>query len=122
MNPLAKEDRDRLLTGFEEAFETARIGLDFIKGWVEKNLEEVKRFATYPSNYAGLVDEKGCPNMYEGKFRVVGPDRSVLAEFDPSDSTQSPTGLFGCTKSMEAEPHTRCRSPAQGCAVSPHWA
>jgi NAD-reducing hydrogenase large subunit len=84
MNPLAKEDRDNLLTGFEEAYETAQIGLDFIKGWVEKNLKEVRRFATYPSNYAGLMDEQGCPNMYDGKFRVVGPDRKVLAEFNPS--------------------------------------
>ncbi len=63
MNPLAKEDRDRFLAGFEEAYATAQIGLDLIKGWVEKNLEEVKRFAVYPSNYAGLMDEKGCPNM-----------------------------------------------------------
>jgi NAD-reducing hydrogenase large subunit len=83
MNPLAKEDRDGFLAGFGEAYETAQIGLDLIKGWVEKNLEEVRRFAVYPSNYAGLMDEKGCPNMYEGKFRVAGPDRNVLAEFDP---------------------------------------
>jgi len=84
MNSLAEADRDSLLSGFEEAYGTAQIGLDFIKSWVEKNLEEVRRFATYPSNYAGLMDEKGCPNMYDGKFRVVGPDRKVLAQFDPT--------------------------------------
>jgi len=84
MNSLAEADRDSLLSGFEEAYGTAQIGLDFIKSWVEKNLEEVRRFATYPSNYAGLMDEKGCPNMYDGKFRVAGPDRKVLAQFDPA--------------------------------------
>ena len=84
MNSLAEADRDSLLSSFEEAYGTAQIGLDFIKGWVEKNLEEVRRFATYPSNYAGLMDEKGCPNMYDGNFRVVGPDRKVLAQFDPA--------------------------------------
>jgi NAD-reducing hydrogenase large subunit len=84
MNPLALADRDRLLSGLEEAYETARIGLDLIKDWVAKNLEEVKRFATYRSNYAGLVDDQGCPNMYDGQFRVVGPDREVLAQFDPA--------------------------------------
>ena len=82
MNPLAPEDRDHLVSGLEEAYETAGIGLDVIRDWVVANLEEVKRFATYPSNYAGLVDDQGCPNMYEGQLRVVGPDREVLAQFD----------------------------------------
>ena len=83
MNSLAEEDRKHLLAGFDEAYETAGIGLDFIREWVEKNLEEVKGFAVYPSNYAGLMDEKGCPDMYEGTFRVAGPEGRVLAEFDP---------------------------------------
>jgi NAD-reducing hydrogenase large subunit len=84
MNPLAPGDRDFLISGLEEAYETAGIGLEVIREWVTKNQEEVKRFATYPSNYAGLVDDQGCPNMYEGQFRVVGPDREVLAQFDPA--------------------------------------
>jgi len=84
MIPLAPEDRDRLLSGLGEAYETAQIGLDVIKDWVGKNLEEVKRFAAYRSNYAGLVDDKGRPNMYDGRLRVVNWDREVLAEFDPS--------------------------------------
>ena len=84
MNSLQPEDRENLLSGFQEAYETAKIGLGFIKDWILKNLDEVKRFANYPSNYAGLMDEKGCPNMYEGKFRIVGPDRKVIAEFDPN--------------------------------------
>ncbi len=84
MNPLAPEDRDRLVSGLDEAYETARIGLDVIKDWVTKNLREVETFATYRSNYAGLVDDKGRPNMYDGQLRVVGPDREVLAQFDPA--------------------------------------
>jgi NAD-reducing hydrogenase large subunit len=84
MNPLAPEDRDQLASGLGEAYQTARIGLDVIKDWVTKNLEEVQRFATYPSDYAGLVDDKGCPNMYEGQLRIMGPDRKVLAQFDPA--------------------------------------
>ena len=84
MNSLQQEDRENLLSGFEEAYETAKIGLGFIKDWILKNLDEVKRFANYSSNYAGLMDERGCPNMYEGTFRIVGPDRKVLAEFDPA--------------------------------------
>ena len=85
MNPLSEADRDRLAAGFSEAYGTCRIGLDFIRTWLEKNLEEVQGFANFSSHYAGLMDEKGCPNMYEGKFRVVSHEGSILAEFAPGD-------------------------------------
>ena len=55
---------------------------------MEKNLEEVRRFATFPSNYAGLMDEKGCPNMYDGKFRIVDPDGKSLPNLIPADYLQ----------------------------------
>lgn len=84
-NGLAKTDRDTLLDGFQEAYDTCRIAIDLIKDWIEKNLEEVKRFASFSTNYAGLVDDRGCPNMYEGKMRIVSPDSKVLAEFDPAE-------------------------------------
>jgi NAD-reducing hydrogenase large subunit len=84
MNPLTPANRDRMLAGFEEAYGTAGAALDLIKGWVDKNREEVSRFANFPSLYAGLVDGKGSPNMYDGSFRVSDAKGKVLAEFDPS--------------------------------------
>lgn len=84
-NALAKEDRDRLLVGFDEAYGTCAAAIDIIKGWVEKNMADVKKFANFSSLYAGLVDEKGCPNMYDGKLRITDSSRKVIVEFDPSD-------------------------------------
>ena len=84
-NALSVKDRDRLLGGFDEAHGTFEIAFDIIKSWSEKNLEEVKRFANFRSNYAGLMDANGSPNMYEGKMRISDPDRNVLAEFDPGE-------------------------------------
>ena len=84
-NPLSPQDRDTLLNGFNEAYNTYDIAVDIIKKWGEKNLEEVKRFANFESNYAGLVDENGSPNMYEGKLRITDSNKKVLAEFDPSE-------------------------------------
>ena len=83
INALGKADRDILLGGFEEAFATAGAALGIIKGWSEKNRDEVKRFANFPSNYAGLVDENGSVNLYDGKMRVSSHEGKVLAEFEP---------------------------------------
>lgn len=85
ISPLAKADRDRLLPGFAEAHETCRIALDLIKDWTAKNEAEVRRFANFSSLYAGLVDENGAPNMYEGQMRVKRHDGTVVAQFDPKD-------------------------------------
>ncbi|MBF0497374.1 MAG: nickel-dependent hydrogenase large subunit, partial [Deltaproteobacteria bacterium] len=52
---LAERDRDRLLTGFKEAYETARLALSLLTGWLGKNLDEVRIYANFESNYAGLV-------------------------------------------------------------------
>jgi NAD-reducing hydrogenase large subunit len=85
MNALGEADRDVLLGGFAEAHRTCRIGLDLIRGWTEKNMEEVDLFANFPSNYAGLVDAEGSLALYDGSIRIVDPDRKILAELDPAD-------------------------------------
>ena len=85
INPLSPEDRDTLLSGFDEAYGACETAIEIIKEWGEKNLHEVKRFANFESNYAGLMDENGSPNMYEGRIRIADPNKNVLAEFDPGE-------------------------------------
>ncbi|RJR42789.1 MAG: Ni/Fe hydrogenase subunit alpha [Desulfobacteraceae bacterium] len=82
---LNERDRERLLAGFDDAFQTTKTALELIKGWSDKNREEVKRFANFSSNYAGLVNENGQPDMYDGKMRISNPRGEVLSEFDPAD-------------------------------------
>ena len=84
MNPLPENDRDNLLSGFGQAYETIYAALNIVKEWLGENLEEVKRFANFRSLYAGLVDENGCPALYDGKMRMRDHDGNILAEFDPS--------------------------------------
>lgn len=83
-NGLAEEDRHRLLAGLDQAYEACQTAIDLITAWQEKNLDEVKRFANFPSSYAGLVDENKSVALYDGKFRIVDSTRKVLAEFDPA--------------------------------------
>jgi NAD-reducing hydrogenase large subunit len=84
-NPLSEAGRASLLKGFPEAYETCQTGIELIRNWLQENWEEVKRFANFSSPYAGLVDSKGCPDMYDGKFRITGHDRKIIEEFDPAD-------------------------------------
>jgi NAD-reducing hydrogenase large subunit len=84
MNPLAETDRDRLAGGFSEAYDTAYSALNIIKDWIGNNLEEVKRFASFASLYAGLVDENGCPALYDGKMRIKDHAGAIVAQFDPA--------------------------------------
>jgi len=83
-NGLAETDRDRLLAGLDEAHEACRTAIDLIKEWQAENLGEVKRFANFPSSYAGLVDDNGSVALYDGKFRIVDSTRKMLAEFNPA--------------------------------------
>jgi len=85
INPFSESDRDNLLSGFEEAYETCQTAIGLVKDWFKNNLEEAKRFANFSSHYAGLMDENGSPDMYEGKLRIIDHDGVKLAEFDPAD-------------------------------------
>ena len=85
INPISPADRDTLLGGFGDAYAGAQVALDLIKKWSESHLAEVERFANFESDYAGLVDENGHPNMYDGRIRIAGPDKRVLDEFPSED-------------------------------------
>ncbi len=84
-SPLSVNDRDGILKGMEESYQTCQTAITLIKDWNERNLDEVKKFANFSSNYGGLVDESGCPDMYEGDFRMVDPQGEILVQFDPTE-------------------------------------
>jgi NAD-reducing hydrogenase large subunit len=84
-NPLDPQDRDRLLAGFDEAFQTADIAWDILETQLSTQAEEFRAFANFDSNWVGLVDEWGQSALYDGRIRIAGPDGSLLAEFDPAD-------------------------------------
>ncbi len=42
-------------------------------------------FASFPSNYMGLVDDEGGLQLYDGKVRVRDSQGELLVEFEPDD-------------------------------------
>jgi NAD-reducing hydrogenase large subunit len=83
--PLAPEARDRLLSGMEEAYAGCRAALAVLQGWLDTHRAEVDGFANFDSLYAGLVDDRGCPDMYDGRLRLRKADGTLLAQFEPRD-------------------------------------
>lgn len=85
INGLTEKVRDDLVTGFAPAYDACYTALDFIKEWLEKNRSEIKRFANFQSLLTGLVDDAGCPDMYDGKLRIQHSSGNTRVEFDPKD-------------------------------------
>lgn len=83
INGLDPRERETLLKGFGEAYDTCQTALELVLGWMTENKVDLQTFANFESYYAGLVDENGCPDMYEGKLRIGAHSGETVAEFDP---------------------------------------
>jgi NAD-reducing hydrogenase large subunit len=75
------EGRERILAQIPEQLETAKIGINLIKTWCENNLEDVNKFAVFPTGYLGLVTPKNSLELYDGDLRLTGRDGQQLEKF-----------------------------------------
>ena len=78
--PLASEVRDRILRELPKAKAICQRTLEFYKGVVDQFKEEIESFGTEPTMYAGMVDENGGFQLYDGKLRFRGPDGAIVAD------------------------------------------
>ena len=79
---LHRADRDMILAGLDEAITTIQTGIQLIKGWNEANMEDVLKFAVFPSGYFGQVTPENGLEFYEGDIRLVGSEGQQLEKFD----------------------------------------
>jgi len=86
--PLNSRDRDRIAAEIETQLGAALEGVGLLTDWVEKNRDLALSFASFPSNYMGLVDAKGGLTLYDGQIRVCGPDGERIDQFKPEDYLQ----------------------------------
>jgi NAD-reducing hydrogenase large subunit len=83
--PLSARDRDEILAEIDTQIGTAQEGLDILAVWVQKNLDTAQRFASFPSSYMGLVDEKGDLTLYDGQIRICDPNGKRIDQFKAED-------------------------------------
>jgi len=75
-------ERDTILAGADDAIATLQAGLAIMKGWAEKNREDIEKFAVFPTGYFGLVTPEKGLELYDGNCRLIDAKGKFLAEFD----------------------------------------
>jgi NAD-reducing hydrogenase large subunit len=82
---LTPAQRDEILKGLSEAFDHAKFALDLLKGYHKANLAEVEDFASFDSNYMGLVQPDGTLELYDGQMRFCDAAGKILFDQIPAD-------------------------------------
>lgn len=83
--PLTAKNRDEIAKEREEMVGIVQEALSIAKGYLEENADLANTFASFPSNYMGLVDDEGGLQLYDGKVRVRDSQGELLVEFEPDD-------------------------------------
>ncbi len=87
--PLAAEVRDRTLAGLPAARSMAVRTLEFFKSILDHFDEEIASFGTTPTMYAGLVDDGGGLQWYDGLLQFKDAEsKTVAAGIRPRDYAQ----------------------------------
>ena len=86
--PLKSKDRDEMLAEYDTMLAITQEAIALAKGWISGNQKLVDSFASFPSNYMGLVDEDGGLQLYEGEIRMRDKDGNPLVQFKAEDYLQ----------------------------------
>jgi NAD-reducing hydrogenase large subunit len=77
---LTVAERDEMLAGLPEAVQHARFALDLLKKYQTDHRQEVEEFASFDSNFMGLVQPDGSLEHYDGKLRFCDTKGNVLED------------------------------------------
>jgi NAD-reducing hydrogenase large subunit len=79
-------ERDEMLAGLPEALGHATFALDLLKKYQSDHRQEVDEFASFDSNFMGLVQPDGSLEHYDGKLRFCDTTGNILEDqINPSD-------------------------------------
>jgi NAD-reducing hydrogenase large subunit len=77
---LTAAERAELLAGLPEAFDHAKFALDVLRQYHATHVEEVESFASFDSNYMGLVQPDGSLELYDGALRFCDPRGAIIED------------------------------------------
>lgn len=82
---LTQQERDGILKNSDAAIDTLRIGLQIIKEWAERNMEDINKFAVFPTGYFGLTTPQNGLELYDGDVRLISREGMELERFPGID-------------------------------------
>jgi len=82
---LAPAERDEILAGIAEAIATTQTGIQIFKDWAAAHMDDINKFAVFPTGYMGLATPQDSLELYEGPLRLVGQDGGLLERFPVSN-------------------------------------
>ena len=82
---LTQQERDEILKNSDSAIDTLRIGLQIIKEWAERNMEDINKFAVFPTGYFGLTTPQNGLELYDGDVRLISRECVELERFPGAD-------------------------------------
>jgi len=82
---LTTADRESILGGYDDAMATARLGVQIMKDWAARNMEDINKFAVFKTGYFGLVTPENGLELSNGTIRLVGSDGNQLENFPASN-------------------------------------
>ncbi len=83
--PLSSAARDRILSEFPTARQIADRTIRFFKGALDNYKEEIEFFGSFPTMHAGLVDNKGNLQLYDGGLRFRDAAGAIVEDYIPSE-------------------------------------
>ncbi len=78
---LHASERDSILAGVDDAISSLQIGLQIMKDWAERNMEDINKFAVFPTGYLGLVTPQNGLELYDGDIRLIDQAGKDLERF-----------------------------------------
>jgi len=78
---LTMQERDSILQGVDVAVDTLLIGIQIMKDWAEKNMEDINKFAVFPTGYLGLTTPENGLELYDGDIRLISREGKPLEQF-----------------------------------------
>ena len=78
--PLASQMRDHILLELPSAKAIAERTLKFVKSALDNYKDEIANFGSFPTMYAGLVDDKGSLQFYDGALRFRAATGEIVED------------------------------------------
>ncbi|MFO7898478.1 MAG: Ni/Fe hydrogenase subunit alpha [Planctomycetota bacterium] len=81
---LSTDERDTFLEDIDRMLDWARGAVQLTRDYTLEHLDELKDFASFPSNHLSIVAEDGAMDLYDGNLRAIDADGGTIVDQVPA--------------------------------------